>query len=624
MQSATVAKTFLIATCLFSLTGALLPASGVSETSQDSYDLRDRGHNGDASRVLAQGYRLREGNSSTRLSFFDTAGSRSRYRNSNGSGLSEEGTPISNPGFADMVIDELNEQVFVSGGPTSTWVDVFDFDGTLLTSIPSSGSTGMALDGTTLYVARSGSGLIDKIDTVSYSTLGSLDTAPHEDPRLLAFAGGRLWFTYAEAGCDPSCAGFGSVDPSDGVVTTYTGEGFPDITGAFATSPTDSSLLLVNGMDLSVGPKFYKYDISSGSPDLLLSRLIDDVRLGIFAVSRDGTKILFPGFSNPNIVRTLRVSDLSLTPVEYRASGHLPWKNPIRVAALDTTAANGGFLAAGGTVSPTPWKSVAMFSFGKRSPESLHATSRRGDICLRGLEFSADGQRLFAVSASSYKRTCDDGGLVFQVFEGLARFSSQVSLSARPSVVSYGRSVRLTGHLKQFAETSNDIVAILQKPLDGTKRLVKSDRVNAEGDFSATVSPKKRTSYFAEWSGDEMFLPARDADVVKVRVITTARLSSHYARDGRYKLFHARDHVVQTGRVKPNHSGKQLLFGAQVSVRGGWRTAAIESFRIGSDGHVTASFRGVQGHKYRVRNVFRGDRDHLGDSSPWLYLRVTR
>jgi hypothetical protein len=80
--------------------------------------------------------------------------------------------------------------------------------------------------------------------------------------------------------------------------------------------------------------------------------------------------------------------------------------------------------------------------------------------------------------------------------------------------------------------------------------------------------------------------------------------------------------VRQTGTVLPNHAGRYLKFVAQRYSAGAWRAAASGSFRIRSNGSVTAYFRGSRG-TYRARNVFASDFDHLGDASPWRYFKIT-
>jgi DNA-binding beta-propeller fold protein YncE len=70
-------------------------------------------------------------------------------------------------GYSDMVVDEANEQVFVSGGPGSASIVVLDLE-----------------DGDA----------ISKIDTATLTESGRLAVAPKSEPHAVALAGGRVWF----------------------------------------------------------------------------------------------------------------------------------------------------------------------------------------------------------------------------------------------------------------------------------------------------------------------------------------------------------------------------------------------------------------------------------------------
>jgi hypothetical protein len=76
--------------------------------------------------------------------------------------------------------------------------------------------------------------------------------------------------------------------------------------------------------------------------------------------------------------------------------------------------------------------------------------------------------------------------------------------------------------------------------------------------------------------------------------------------------------------VTPNHAGALLMFMAQKRVAGAWRTVAMARFAIAPNGSVDAVLRRTGRGAYRVRTSFSGDIDHLGDRSPWRYLKVTR
>jgi hypothetical protein len=200
-----------------------------------------------------------------------------------------------------------------------------------------------------------------------------------------------------------------------------------------------------------------------------------------------------------------------------------------------------------------------------------------------------------------------------------------LSLTASKKTVSFGGGVVVRAHLGPFEDTSNPVVSIYKTPYFGSQVLVAQGPVNASGNLAVTVKPSKHTTFIAEWEGDaDAGYPSANSPnrLVRVRVVTLSRISGAYATSGRYKLFHYGHSAAQTGTVLPNHAGKNLKFVAQRYLAGAWRAAASGSFTIHSNGSVGAYFRGSIG-TYRVRNVFTGDGDHLGDASPWRYLKIT-
>ncbi len=210
-----------------------------------------------------------------------------------------------------------------------------------------------------------------------------------------------------------------------------------------------------------------------------------------------------------------------------------------------------------------------------------------------------------------------------RTFQVRVRTSTPLSLAVSRQTINFGQSVRVTAHLSPFQNTPNGIVSIYATPYGGTRTLLAEEAVDASGDLSVTVKPKKRTTFTAEWAGDDTYEPSSMSQVVRVRVITATKISGNYAVSGKYKLFHLGRAVKQTGTVVPNHARSYLQFVAQRRVSGGWRTTAAGRFRIRSNGSVTAYFTSGQRGTYRSRNVFAGDADHLGDASPWRYFKVT-
>src|SRR3954447_17677081 len=108
-------------------------------------------------------------------------------------------TALNLTGYADMVVDDAHQHVFVTGRAGDSSVIVLDYSGVLLTTITNEpGAAGMALDtaNDTLYVALSSSNGISAIDTTTLAESARISIAPASAATKLALAGGRLWFAH--------------------------------------------------------------------------------------------------------------------------------------------------------------------------------------------------------------------------------------------------------------------------------------------------------------------------------------------------------------------------------------------------------------------------------------------
>ena len=509
--------------------------------------------------------------------------------------------PLTN--YGDMVVDAAHGHVFVTGGFGNSSVVVLDFNGRIEQTISGQeGAAGMVIDESTsmLYVALSGSTQISRISTETLSEVGRFSVAPGPAPYFLASAGGRLWFS----GCGDS-PGFASITPAGTDLREYGDSSC----AALASSPADPSLLAVAGIGGS--PAIISiYDVSSDPPSLEISGVPPgDVygpsNLQDMAVTPDGLGLLV-ACGYPYFHQAVSLSDLTRL-VKYESGAY-----PNAVAA----SPDGQYVAGG--INDYYGSDVFIFESGASTATRVHQFDPIASLYPRGLAFSPNGRKLFAAAETSPA----SGGVQFHVLSN--RLSTTLTLDASKSVVNHGGSLKLTAHLSP-GETENKRVSIYATPHGGTKMLVKRDSVDSDGNLEATVRPKKRTTYTATFAGDETYEAATsNAEAVLVRVITTTDIAGFYGTSGKYRLYHLGQQVKQTGAVVPNHAGRNLKFVAQLHRNGAWRTVATASFRIRANGSITAFFTPGSRRSFRMRNEFAGDRDHLGDVSPWRYAKVTR
>jgi hypothetical protein len=78
--------------------------------------------------------------------------------------------------------------------------------------------------------------------------------------------------------------------------------------------------------------------------------------------------------------------------------------------------------------------------------------------------------------------------------------------------------------------------------------------------------------------------------------------------------------------VAPNHHGKNVVFQLQRYGSGSWKGLGTASFQLNKDSKVLVGVdhRSLDvGVPYRIRARFPNDADHLGDTAPWSYFRMT-
>jgi hypothetical protein len=240
------------------------------------------------------------------------------------------------------------------------------------------------------------------------------------------------------------------------------------------------------------------------------------------------------------------------------------------------------------------------------------------DLFEGALAFSPDARKLFAVA-----RGTTVGTVNFRVFDSPTAVlrATSTSLAVSATKVKYNGTVKLTAHL---TGTRSGTMRIYATPYGGEKTLVKSGAVNSYGNLTTSYTMKQKTTFTAEFAGTDTHAASKSSGkVVYVYALATVRMINYYGTSGKYRLYHAGDDPDALGAVKPNHAGLTLKFVAQQYWSGAWRTVASDSFPIEFDGSVYAYLMNATRGTYRMRTVFAGDADHLGDMSPWVFFKVT-
>ncbi|HEV8295881.1 MAG TPA: hypothetical protein VGQ20_01245 [Acidimicrobiales bacterium] len=291
-------------------------------------------------------------------------------------------TELAHDSFGGIIVDSAHSHVFVA---QNSQIAVLDLDGNMVTTIADQDGAGaMTIVDSTLYVTqRSGTG-IARIDTATLTPLGRIASAVTNATQLVQ-AAGTLWTV------SPGSSFYNSlvrVDPVTGATTEYP---FPASIVGFATLtalPAEPNVLLA-ASDNADPVSFHRIDVSVDPPaELLFARDLSAAYLHSIAVAPDGQSIyVVQGL--PHAVRQLTASTLTATGLTF---DYGMYTNSVAV-----TASAGGRIAVGG--SNSSGNDIVITSL--NDPAAIQAQIDLGGPrrpFSKGLAFSPDGTRLFAVS----------------------------------------------------------------------------------------------------------------------------------------------------------------------------------------------------------------------------------
>ncbi|MEP6973723.1 MAG: hypothetical protein ABI869_06235 [Actinomycetota bacterium] len=318
--------------------------------------------------------------------------------------------------FAALIVDDARDQLIISGGTGETHLKLADFNGAVTGTICClDGPSGMVIVGSTLWVFEHSTGQITPVDLTT-NTVGAAITSSLSGGYMLGYAGGYLW-TSTGTGLD-------RVDPSNGAVTTFTGDRYPSGATAvdFETDPSDPSRLAVVANGASTTLRIY--DATADPPDRLAGE-----KLSAFAAPRftpDGSSIVV---STGASTTQLSASDLS---VEHEYPGLHPSGTSF-VFGVDTIDRGGLYLA--------ELTSFGTSVFAEMNDDPVYSTYVTPFVPMpRGIRFSPTGYRVFAVSRDS------SGTLLLHTFDDPTLFGSTMTIAARERVPVF-RKVRMSGQL---------------------------------------------------------------------------------------------------------------------------------------------------------------------------------
>lgn len=509
-------------------------------------------------------------------------------------------------GFADLLVDEAHDHLFLSEGTAGDRITVTDLTGTTVATIADlPGADQMVLDpdGSRLFVALPAADAIAAVDTTTLS-VRRYPTGAGTCPGDIAVASGQVWFTTRCDGVRGS--GLSALDPVDGSVATGLGE----VTdGVLASDPRRADRLLVTtSLATPIGYRWVVRAYATAGGTAPSATAVATSREFQFEIPEiaigDGGRSMAVIQPNDDFVAVLDADDLTDTAGSQFPSIHYHGGIAMR---------GDGMLATG---LSTYLGGVGVADAGQ--PEFReYALPRTGYVSPpHSLAFGQT--QLYAV-------TTDPKTGRFALSVVTPRHATDLIVSLDRKKYVEGQSVQVRVLLRGAPADSE--VTVYAQPLGGEPGIIGSGAVNGNGVLTVTSTLERRTTISAEYAGDAANDPAIARRTVAVAARVEAVLRKASGQSGNYALYGADKSAILDATVTPDHAGDCLRFRWQY-YRGGW-TTADRTRCVALDSTSTARFRllgdpAVVGVKFRMRAEWGGDADNGEAVSAWRYLRFVQ
>ncbi|MEU5088834.1 Ig-like domain repeat protein [Streptomyces sp. NPDC021356] len=534
--------------------------------------------------------------------------------------------------YSRMLVDQARRRVYVTTGGLTASVGevlVYDFDGQLLQTVRTGSTDGasammLSADGGILYVTTSSYVLVFNADTFAYVGGGwvSNDFFRGLCPGDIGTAGGRLWFTRMsnqhlpkDCATEPQALHSGGLlggahdQAGDSLVDAKftTSPGLPDkIVEAYATYGTPKLVVGVYDASTAAAKQLALRTYTASTDPAAWPKDI--------AVSPDGA--LTAVAAGASGVRTLSTDDLT-----DAASGYGPLP-----AGTDSTAVafspDGSLVARGGAVDGTSADLLVQQADPTRGevPREYAFTDAAagGDrVAERGLAFSADGSRLFAMTTDA----AGDAYWLHIISHPDARYHSAFDgpLTVQPGTPFAGQAVRISGTLRRNGPAPADAVRVtaVRHDADGD-HTVPAAAVGPDGGFTLEDAPATtgKATYTVSFAGDAAHDPAPDAtvtvDVVKAPTDLAIGAPSGTSTSG----------VVLHGTLST--AGAPLPAGTVVDVQRLTKKGAVDlpAAAVGPDGGFTVNDVPPAAGSTLYTVSYAGDALHEA-SADWVTVQVT-
>ncbi|MGW1724871.1 Ig-like domain repeat protein [Streptomyces sp. NPDC002306] len=405
-----------------------------------------------------------------------------------------------------LVVDGALQRVFVADQDNGR-ILATDYNGSLVDlNVGFGRPSDLALsdDGATLYAALPTSHEIVALDAATLDVRTHYDIGAEATPREVAFAGGRLWFSYRTTGEDGAFHGnLGAIDPAvaDPAAAVAVGQ-LPD-----AVTPYYNSAIL---------------DADPAVPGLLAYTDSGD--------SSGTANVLDVSGATPQVVAKSDggryFGDVDLVP----GTSEVLWNGTRRLSYAD-----GGFTEAGsltetgwhGDVSPSGLiaqvydRHVSVY---KPAADKPVRRFDAGNSSMGEVAWAPDSSRLFALTGT-------DSTYTLKAFTGPALSVPTLTASA-PSTATRAKALKVTGRLSATVPfAAGTKVAVTRTDLESPRgKALAAVTVKADGTYSFTDTPPAggTVTYKVAYAGDAQHTAASASDSVAVsRAATKLTLNNN-------------------------------------------------------------------------------------------------
>lgn len=522
--------------------------------------------------------------------------------------------------FSDMVVDSRNQRVFISDKSSAAlyggMVVAYDFEGHRVGSFTTeTRASGLALseDAATLYVGqREG---VFAYDTLTLKETGR--TAAYQDAcgRELAVTGTKRWHTTTPASndsyCDQNRTDLDSV--VGGVHTRTNWNAAGKLLLATGDGAADRLFMGQARGPVSPDPFLTSFDTSGDTPVRGDSRRFADAEgkgaldLKDIAVSADGSRLAVADAAYGT--RLLNSGDLS-----DAGPGYQPLPTGATASAV-AFSGDGKYVARGASATgstPDLLIQPADPANGTTAMEFAFEGDLDGNrVVPRGLEWSKDGSRLFAVTTNAY----GNAFWLHIVQPPAAQYDSRFTgaLTHTPGQAVVGEPVGIRGRLELDGTAPSEPVRVsaVRTTADGTRKLAEAE-VAADGTFTVLDVPDAvgSATYTVSFLGDLAHRPAEDVSLT----VDVAKAPTSIALTAPAEASMAAG-VEITGRLTAQ--GRALPAGVTLAVERTDRlgTGTLSSVPVAADGTFTVKDlpRARRDVTYTV--TYGGDDLHTGSSA---------